>query len=410
MQYEDVIFGNASDNGATAVVGVQNVSGINGTAVSCFKPNLADGSALRLRRFAGPTVVWSDNMEGGFGLWSPTGLWQQVTEPTCSPSSRSGMTSWYYANLLSCTYDTASTNSGSLTTPVISSLDQDAALSFWHMRQTDMFFDQSWLEAQGNGGGFQTLWTASDDFGEWIFTDDLIDADPENGSFSPLDLSSYIGQDLELRFQFDTLNDITNAYPGWKVDDVTIRACPVHDPAGAGTATSEAWATAQPESFCEGETGRVDALGSYCTACDNLTYQWKKNGQPLADGTGVAYTIPLGESVGTYDYTVTIDCPTTFACSKTSPVVQVSIDTPPAEVGPTLMVNKVDPGGLSFNWTDIAGADDYVLLSDGSPGGGFLVQEGSASSGVGGLTIPSPDATRYYLVAGRNAGCGVGPK
>ena len=73
LQYQDVTFGNASDNGATAVVGVQNVTGFNGTAISCFNPNVADGSAVRLRRFAGPTIVWSDDMEGGVGGWSATG-------------------------------------------------------------------------------------------------------------------------------------------------------------------------------------------------------------------------------------------------------------------------------------------------------------------------------------------------
>ena len=54
------------------------------------------------------------------------------------------------------------------------------------------------------------------------------------------------------------------------------------------------------------------------------------------------------------------------------------------------------------------GADELVLLEDTAPAGEFDVVTGVGSSGSTGITAPLPAGTRYYLVSGRNAGCGMG--
>jgi len=63
---------------------------------------------------------------------------------------------------------------------------------------------------------------------------------------------------------------------------------------------------------------------------------------------------------------------------------------------------------LDFTWTDVAGADDYLVLADSGARGDFNLQVGSAVSGSGGLQAPMPSASRYFVVAGRDGTC-IGP-
>jgi len=65
---------------------------------------------------------------------------------------------------------------------------------------------------------------------------------------------------------------------------------------------------------------------------------------------------------------------------------------------------------LHFTWTNAPDADDYVVFADQSPTGTFEQVVGTSSTGGVGLTIPMPSGNWYYLVAGSNAACGVGPK
>jgi hypothetical protein len=65
---------------------------------------------------------------------------------------------------------------------------------------------------------------------------------------------------------------------------------------------------------------------------------------------------------------------------------------------------------LHLGWSDASGASDYVVMQDGSPAGAFVTMTGMAADGDVGLMVPIPPGTfRYYLVAGRNPDCGLGP-
>ena len=77
-----------------------------------------------------------------------------------------------------------------------------------------------------------------------------------------------------------------------------------------------------------------------------------------------------------------------------------------------LLLDTVNSGAdLVFNWTNTTNADDYTVFEDSSPRGLFNTITGTATSGVTGLTVPTPpDALLYYLVAGRSVACGAGPK
>ena len=80
--------------------------------------------------------------------------------------------------------------------------------------------------------------------------------------------------------------------------------------------------------------------------------------------------------------------------------------TAPAEVS-GLLVGRTG-SSLEFTWTDVAGADDYLVLADSSARGDFIVLVGSAASGAAGVQAPIPSASRFFVVAGRDGTC-IGP-
>ena len=75
-----------------------------------------------------------------------------------------------------------------------------------------------------------------------------------------------------------------------------------------------------------------------------------------------------------------------------------------------LNIEAVNGGAaLRFTWADAVNATDYVLFTDSQPYGGFATQAGLGSSGDPGLMIETPPGdVQYFLMAGRNASCGLG--
>ena len=78
----------------------------------------------------------------------------------------------------------------------------------------------------------------------------------------------------------------------------------------------------------------------------------------------------------------------------------------PAEVS-GLLLGRTDTN-LEFTWTDVAGADDYLVLADSSARGDFVLLVGSAAGGAAGVQAPIPTASRFFVVAGRDGTC-IGP-
>lgn len=76
-----------------------------------------------------------------------------------------------------------------------------------------------------------------------------------------------------------------------------------------------------------------------------------------------------------------------------------------------LRIEAVDGGqDLQLTWDAAVNADDYVVFVDTAPNGPFSSVAGIAPSGTPGLTVSTPPGIEFYLVAGRNQTCGVGPK
>ena len=174
--------------------------------------SLASGVELILTGF-------QDDFQGGFSNWTSTGLWnleQQsdtcgaIVAPFPSPISAA-----YYGQDGICDYDTG-TNSGSLTLSTPVRVSPGDVLSFWSYEQTenDIGFDSRYVEI------FDGTWTI------------LGQLTTENMWYQQtFDLASFVGQDVIVRFRFDSVDDKNNSNFGWMVDNVKIG--PLHPPLAA---------------------------------------------------------------------------------------------------------------------------------------------------------------------------------
>jgi len=145
-------------------------------------------------------------------LWTAGGLWHQVPDgesPSGNPSTSPYC--WYYGIDGVRNYDTGARTFGYLTSPVFYNLAPGSVLSFLSWEQTENFpnYDLRQVQISNNGGASWTL--LRDLFGTenvWYIVS--------------IDLSTYAGQNVIIRFMFDSVDSVGNNYRGWYVDDIRI--------------------------------------------------------------------------------------------------------------------------------------------------------------------------------------------
>ena len=143
------------------------------------------------------------------------GLWHLSTRRG-NEEGHSAQDSMYYGDETSGNYDEGHT-AGRITSKVIdlNGLD-DPQLSFNYFLETEGFpssFDQAKVMVSKDGGNsFQEI--ASND-GELT--------DPTTGwTSATFGLDDYSNEEIQIRFDFDTVDSIANQYEGWFVDDVIV--------------------------------------------------------------------------------------------------------------------------------------------------------------------------------------------
>jgi hypothetical protein len=152
----------------------------------------------------------SDNIEDieeSEVYWEEDGLWH-ITERRSNSTSHS----WWYGLETTGTYDTGSANSGSLVSKTIDLMDAtDATLNFWTYWQTESTSSTKWdnkmVEISADGGA------------NWELLQQL------SGSMQgdmALSLKDYVGNEVMIRFRFDTVDGYYNNYEGWFIDDITV--------------------------------------------------------------------------------------------------------------------------------------------------------------------------------------------
>lgn len=149
-----------------------------------------------------------------------------------------------------------------------------------------------------------------------------------------------------------------------------------------------------------------------------FTYQWRKGGVNLVESSRIKGTttatlkikLVSAADVGSYTCVVSDFCLPPVSVTSGPGSLAVS-GNQAAGVVTGLKLQRILPGpNLKLIWNNTTNATDYVIFEDTAPSGIFTTQTGTAASGVTGITIPQPSTNRYYLVAGRNAACGVGPQ
>jgi hypothetical protein len=163
------------------------------------------------------TVPYSDTMENTQAKWASDGFWNYINY---AGMAHSGTYSWWYQNSLG-DYNNGKPNSGSLTSPPISITSGGYFLRFYYRYQTETTgtnWDQRWVQISVDTGPFINLVQLSDD-----------PQIPETSSWlrnKTIDLSTFIGHIIRIRFQFSTLDASANNYLGWGIDDFSITATP----------------------------------------------------------------------------------------------------------------------------------------------------------------------------------------
>jgi hypothetical protein len=165
------------------------------------------------------TVPYSDTMESTQSKWVPSssGFWSYKNDIT---KAHSGTHSWWYQSTVG-DYDNDAPNNGSLTSPPISIPNIEYYLHFYYRVQTETqgtTWDQRWVQISVDGGPFTNLLQ--------LYDDPQI---PETVSWmrsKAIDLSSYAGHSVRIRFQFTTFDSSANNYPGWGIDDFSITSTP----------------------------------------------------------------------------------------------------------------------------------------------------------------------------------------
>ncbi|MDP3910008.1 MAG: hypothetical protein Q8Q14_06425 [Gemmatimonadales bacterium] len=213
-------------------------------------------------------LAFQDQFESGLNGWTATGLWNQDTLRSVSPT-----TAWYYGNPVLRNYETffPPENDGSITSPFIDLTTVSGA---------SLMFNY-WLETQNQAGLDLASVEASTDG----FVSNIVSLEtqlPEAGLFTKktYDLSAFNGNLIQLRLGFDTVDGTQNVFEGFYVDDVTVQGM------GAPVCGNGMAANACGEGCDDGNTAGGDGCSAVCQA-EGVT------GQVTFSGTGQGGSIEI---------------------------------------------------------------------------------------------------------------------
>ncbi len=160
------------------------------------------------------TTIFEDDFESSSG-WSTSGLWHRVDESDQYGDSYSSSHSMWYGQDSTGDYDTGSRTKGQLVSESIDMTQaSQAELSFRH-----------WFKTEDHEDSYDHVKVKIND--EKVYFRDTSDENvgsENNFVKETIDISEYAGQTVNIKFCFDTLDDYDNAYRGWYVDDVSVKA------------------------------------------------------------------------------------------------------------------------------------------------------------------------------------------
>jgi photosystem II stability/assembly factor-like uncharacterized protein len=162
---------------------------------------------------AGQIDIFFDDFENGVGDWRIENyMMTEVQWHLSALNSYSPEKSWWCGNETTGDYDNNSVVQEAIISPaiVMPHLEIPVYLEFNEWWEVEEGWDQPFVDISNDGGN---TWTriregSPGSSGGWITT--------------TLDISAYWNQTVNIRFMFDTGDDIANNFPGWFVDDVRV--------------------------------------------------------------------------------------------------------------------------------------------------------------------------------------------
>ena len=167
-------------------------------------------------------TLFYEDFETSYENWTMTGMWNPENQAdTCGAQVipfPSPFNAAYFGLDGTCNYN-AGTVTGTLTlnNPISLPLDSSAWLTLSSYEKTENqcnSYDYRYVEISTNGGG------------SWITLGHLC----TEGTWytAGFDLSAYAGENILLRFRFDSIDNKANDYFGWMVDNIAIQYIPLN--------------------------------------------------------------------------------------------------------------------------------------------------------------------------------------
>jgi PKD repeat protein len=198
-------------------------------------------------------LEYYENTRGSYvSVWWDEPQTQTATPNTPSPAHASDANahSWWYGQENTGSYDTGAATSGELTSPPVYIPDSGYYLRFWYWYETETqspYWDQRKVQISVDDGPFYDVLQLYDDpMNYWLQS-------------PAIDLSSYAGHTIQVRFYFNTFDAQYNSYQGWYIDDFEISDTPpptcgdTHEPNGSpAEATSISYGQSVDADICAG--------------------------------------------------------------------------------------------------------------------------------------------------------------
>jgi len=178
-------------------------------------------------------ALWEHLNISSMMMWGPPSSQEDLWHRSTVRDHTGGTSySWRYAKESTNNYETPMyANAGILRTKDTISIGDDNTLSFWTWYDTEMDFwpDRKLVEVSTDGNIWEPVaWLSQ--FWPPFTPPDITQEQYDALTMVPLmqwtkvevSLAAYTGQDIYLRFRFDTMDDWGNNFEGWYVDDISI--------------------------------------------------------------------------------------------------------------------------------------------------------------------------------------------
>ncbi len=219
---------------------------------------------------AAPSLCTGFTFEGGAQGFTATGLWHLSTSCRAQLPGHTTPTTFYYGQEGVCNYNTGAANKGDLVSPAIPLSGNPTSLRFNYLLQSEsgLPFDSATVAISTDGGATFPAVVASNGGGQLL-------TDNNWHSFSA-DISAVVGaaSSIKVKFAFDSVDAVANAFTGWHVDDVAVCS---GAPLGTGCPPSSSQLCLQDETNPANFVLIDSSTGAYQFFC---------NGVLIASGTG----------------------------------------------------------------------------------------------------------------------------